>query len=147
MTSNKQLLEKVKVLEQENTTLKAQLAELNENTVISSMNDMKERYEHLVENTVSIHKYESLKDYYKRVLQNIKTINTINIVNRENTLTLNRFLESYTKEKRAHYDEAFRDKKVIDFLKSILDRTHLIMEIYSRDDEEWDEYECCCEDD
>lgn len=147
MTSNKQLQEKVKLLERENIKLNEQLEELNENTIISSMNDMKLKYEFLVNHTVGIRKYENLKSYYKTASQMNTTINTINIVNHENTVSLKTFLENYTAN-CTHFDEVYRNRRVASYLKSIQDRIQLMMEIYSRtDDEEWDECECFSDDD
>jgi predicted nuclease with TOPRIM domain len=48
------LQKKYDILAEENLILKKELSELNESTVISSMNDMKKKYENLEENSVCI---------------------------------------------------------------------------------------------
>lgn len=74
----KELQEKYENVLKENTTLKEQLSQLNESTVISSMNDMKEKYEYLEENSVCIHQFLDLKQYYKESFDTLKTITNIN---------------------------------------------------------------------
>mgnify|MGYP000421266492 CR=1 FL=1 len=48
--------------------------EYNENTVIESMNDMRDRYNALVESTVSLNKYNKLTDKYNKTMRTIASI-------------------------------------------------------------------------
>ena len=54
--------------------------EYSENTIIQSMNDMKNRYEELVKNTISVTKYNSLDDKYNKLAKN--SISCITILDR-----------------------------------------------------------------
>lgn len=64
----------------ENNKLKEQLAELNENTVITSMNDMKKQYEELKMNTVDIEQFLDVQLDAKRYLYLLKTVENINML-------------------------------------------------------------------
>uniref|UniRef100_A0A6C0E4C9 Uncharacterized protein n=1 Tax=viral metagenome TaxID=1070528 RepID=A0A6C0E4C9_9ZZZZ len=55
-----------KKLLQEHEALKH---EYSENTIIQSMNDMKEKYNDLIKNTVALYRYDALQER-KKVLQN-----------------------------------------------------------------------------
>jgi hypothetical protein len=75
--SQENLLNENVKLKQEINNLKLELSQLNENTVISSMNDMKEKYEHLLNTTVCNHRFYNLKDHYVRNNNIIKTIDVV----------------------------------------------------------------------
>lgn len=75
------LSEKYDKVVSENETLKSRLAELNENTVISSMNDMKDEYDKLMRSSVSIDKFMHVKCNYKQCQDVTKTVNGVNNVN------------------------------------------------------------------
>lgn len=64
------VLTELETLKDEHASLEAELNKLkndySENTVIQSMNDMKERYNELMRTTVSIYKYKDMEHkYYK----------------------------------------------------------------------------------
>jgi hypothetical protein len=48
--------------------------EYSENTIIESMNDMRDRYNALIESTVSLHKYTKLNDKYNKTIKTITSI-------------------------------------------------------------------------
>lgn len=72
----------------ENEELKVKLTELNENTIISSMNDMKQKYEELMANSVCLSKYETIKRYYKTNYELVRTCANIQIILKNNIYSL-----------------------------------------------------------
>ncbi len=72
------------ILMKDNSLLEDKLAELNENTIISSMNDMKEKYEELVSNSVCITKYNTLKRCYTVNYELVRTFFNIHVVIKNN---------------------------------------------------------------
>lgn len=72
------------ILAKDNSLLEEKLAELNENTIISSMNDMKEKYEELVSNSVCITKYNVLKRCYTVNYELVRTFFNIYIAIKNN---------------------------------------------------------------
>lgn len=54
--------------------------EYSENTIIQSMNDMKNRYEELIRNTVSLVKYNTLEEKYNKLARNC--ISSITMIDR-----------------------------------------------------------------
>ena len=139
-----ELVEKNCYLEKQNEafknkieSLEKELSNLNENTVISSMNDMKEQYEDLMNNSVCNHKYYSLHSYYKRNLNLLKSIDTIGNVVYDNVLSLLLFIDNN------HYDQGLKDNNIKHNLGSIKDRLQLICEIIGKEEhDEW--YESTC---
>lgn len=117
-------------------SLEKELDNLNENTVISSMNDMKERYDELVNNTVCSHNFYSLQSYYKRNSDLLKSIDVIGNIIYDNVLSLLLFIDNN------HYDQGLRDNNIKHNLGSIKDRLQLICEIIGKDDDEWCESSC-----
>jgi len=65
-------------LKQENQSLTVQLNELNENTIVQSMNDMKTRYEQLERTSIPIRDYQYLKMEMKDYKRQTIAINKIN---------------------------------------------------------------------
>lgn len=138
-----ELVERNCYLEKQNDTFKIkiealekELDDLNENTVISSMNDMKEQYEELVNNSVCCHKFYSLQSFYKQNLNTLKSVDAIGNVIYDNVLSLLLFMDNN------HYDEALRNNNIKHHLHSIKDRLQLICEIIAKNDDEW--YESTC---
>lgn len=78
------LQEDYEILMKDNSLLEDKLAELNENTIISSMNDMKEKYEELVSNSVCITKYNTLKRCYVANYDLVRTFFNIHVVIKNN---------------------------------------------------------------
>jgi hypothetical protein len=72
------MTEKYNKLLNENEVLKKTISELNENTIIESMNDMKIRYQELMNSTVSLEKYNTIQSMFKKA---VKVINGIEIIN------------------------------------------------------------------
>jgi hypothetical protein len=80
----RKLRDKITELETENNSLKKELLNLNENTIVESMNDMKIQFQELKENSINVDDFDNLKDYYIRnfeISKSIKTINQIMIDN------------------------------------------------------------------
>jgi nucleotidyltransferase/DNA polymerase involved in DNA repair len=76
------LLDEIDNLKQENEKLQNELDDLrheySENTIVQSMNDMKDRYEELVSTTVSLYKYENLKKKHTAVYRTVLGITILN---------------------------------------------------------------------
>ena len=79
------LKEQNELLVKEIESLKKQL---NENTVIESMNDMKEQYEELKRESVSRELYDQLIYDYKNLIKLKTTLETINNLNIRNIMML-----------------------------------------------------------
>jgi hypothetical protein len=79
---NEQLLKDNEQLLKDNASLKQQLNNLNENTIIQSMNDMKKQYEELKQESVPIEMYEEICLVNRTLL---KLTNTIEMINNLNT--------------------------------------------------------------
>jgi hypothetical protein len=138
-----ELVEQNRYLEKQNETLKEQvrcledeLGELNENTVISSMNDMKERYEELVNNSVCCHKFYSLQACYYKYSTTLKSIELINSVIYDNVVSTRTCFEN------DYYDNALKQNTIKNNLNNIRDRIQLICEIISKEYEEWEDNKC-----
>lgn len=139
-----ELVEQNRYLEKQNENLKekiesleSELEELNENTVISSMNDMKDRYQDLVNNAVCSHKFYSLQSYYTRYLTILKSINIINNVIYDNITSTRICLDTPFQDNNTKYNTIKND------LNNIRYRIQLISEIISKEEEnEWIETRC-----
>jgi DNA-binding transcriptional regulator GbsR (MarR family) len=102
------LCNKIKKLETENNSLKKELLDLNENTIVESMNDMKIQFEELKENSISIDDFDNLKDYYIKNFEISKTIKTINQIMMDNLMefkhfTNNEYTSQMVENKRTRY--------------------------------------------
>ena len=122
-------------------TLKSQLDDLNENTVISSMNEMKERYDHMMENTVCINKFYNLKNYYTRYLTLARTVDNVTDVIRDDVNRLIHFLSFY-KPGHATFNEETKEKRINVDLSDISNRLLMVTQLLNREDDEWTECEC-----
>lgn len=96
-------------LQLENARLKQQIAELNENTVISSMNDMKEEYDRLKQNSVPHHIYLSCRDNLrssKNLIHAIEKVNKVVLNDMSGFCHMLRHSEGLTKERQDMIQEA-----------------------------------------
>jgi predicted nuclease with TOPRIM domain len=66
--------------------------EFNENTIIQSMNDMKRKYEELMESTVSSYKYNMINKKYKKLY---KIVVCASVLLEHNISLLKRIVEGY----------------------------------------------------
>lgn len=143
-TSKKQLQDLVKEnanLKLQVETLSSQMAELNENTVISSMNEMKERYDKMIASTVCINKYFNLKMYYTKYLNLAKTIENVNSIIHDDVLNLTHFLEVY-KPNHSGFSEEIKSRRLTNDLMHISNRLLMITQLINKDDDEWSDNEC-----
>jgi cell division septum initiation protein DivIVA len=122
-------------LQTEVISLQHQLEDLNENTVISSMNDMKEKYEHLVENTVSINDFLSVKDDYLKYLYLVKTLENINKVILNEATCLNTFVSAYTSANAPNYSKEFKKKRIAGGIAEIKQRLETAKDIIESQEE------------
>jgi len=106
LENSKLKLENMK-LQQEKQEFKKQLEDLNENTIIQSMNDMKIRYEQLEMNSVPYEKY----DYVTMLIVEYKKQNiTIDKINDKNKIELETFYNNYkntTMDKTKIFDKLY----------------------------------------
>ena len=130
-------------LRNENEKLKAQLKYLNEeNTIISSMNDMKKRYDELMQNTVSIDQFNYTTEQLEEHSKIIKSISMINDVNFENLDNLTDNLKRYINDRisKESREPTFQENRIQKRLDDLLNRLLLITEIVNK----IDEHECDC---
>lgn len=135
-------------LQKENANLKiqvqsfqSQIADLNENTVISSMNEMKERYDTMIENTVCKHKFFDLKSYYTRYFNLAKTIDNVNDVIREDINRLIHFVNFYNPD-YTNFSEDTRNKRVNSDLADVSNRLLMVSQLINRQvEDEWSDGE------
>ena len=126
-------------LRQQVISLEQKLRDLNENTVISSMNDMKKKYEHLLENTVSVDEFLSVKNDYKKYLYLAKTLENINKVILNDATSLNIFLTAYTVDNAPNYSKIYKKKRITSGIDEIQQRLEIAMDII-----ELQEDNCTC---
>jgi H2-forming N5,N10-methylenetetrahydromethanopterin dehydrogenase-like enzyme len=79
-TENDSLKIKLNNILLEKQLLEKQISELNENTIIESMNDMKLELEQMQENTVPIQLMYNLREHLKQSKNTISSINSINSI-------------------------------------------------------------------
>lgn len=128
-------------LESENARLAAKVKELqdelealNENTVITSMNDMRDRYNELISSCVCFHKYQTLKCYYKRSFAMCKTIENISSLLFDKVMQLIIFMDQYTPE-RPNFSHDIQQIRIKNDIANVKDRIQLILELFDREDE------------
>ncbi|NBO98878.1 MAG: hypothetical protein EBU90_01950 [Proteobacteria bacterium] len=126
-TENARLLSKVKELQDE-------LDALNENTIVTSMNDMRDRYNELVSSCVCLHRHQNLKMYYKRSFGMCKTIENISSLLFDKVMQLIIFMDQYTPE-RPNFSHDIQQIRIKNDMTSIKDRIQLILELFDREDE------------
>ena len=113
-----------------NENLNYEIKQLNENTVIESMNDMKVQLQELEDNSVQLNIYSSLKNSYKQCYNVSVSANNINdIIIEELELILhNDFTEGYKN----------------DIIESTINNLSLVNKIINNH-EEWNENICHCD--
>ena len=79
----------------ENASLREQIKNLNENTIIQSMNDMKKQYEELKQESVPIEMYEEICLINRTLLKLTNTIEMINILNTQKIFDISFNLKKY----------------------------------------------------
>ena len=122
-------------LKLENENLKMQIQELNENTVIQSMNDMKEQYEQLKNNTVSLHMFENLRETHT---QSLKILNSVDSINRI-------IIDDFAHFRK--YEKSMNEEYRISQMDFIANSMRMISKIILKYNEEWEtECHCDCED-
>ena len=120
--SKKELQDKIDNLIKDNNQLKISLDNLNENTVIQSMNDMRDEYLELQQNSISYDVYFDIKNDHKFLLSINKAISQINNINIKH---LNILIE-----RLMHINITPNDKNIINnTLNSLKNRLGLIDEI------------------
>lgn len=107
---NTLLLLEIKYYKTENNSINKKLKELNENTIVESMNDMKIQYQQLVETTVPIDLYTSIKYDVKQFK---KIINTVDLLTDINIDCINNLIEFCKNENE---NNNYKDKIIIDLL-------------------------------
>lgn len=124
-------------LKLENDSLKLQIenlrndiAQLNENTVIESMNDMKRELEALEENSIPINLFLSLKNHYKQYYNISVSVNNINNV----------IIEELQQIQNDNFTEDYKSN-IID---STINSLSLMSKIINNHDE-WNENQCHCD--
>ncbi len=117
----------------ENQELKIKLNSLNENTIVQSMNDMKAKYDELMESTVSINAYIGLKDDKKNSDGIITTISHINLNLKEHIDRLQKLI-MHSKD-TAHLTKEFMDNRIDSTLEYIDDKLELIIEIINSNED------------
>jgi hypothetical protein len=136
--TNQILTEENEALKKQVKILQTELDDLNENTIISSMNDMKRCYEDLVANSVCNHRFNYLKSYCKRYFNIIRTLDMINKTIFDNLIALMSFINNYSDE----YDETSKEARIKFDITSTIDRVQLMSEIIHRDSDEWEDQDC-----
>lgn len=96
--SKHNLKEQNEILSKEITILKEEIKSLNENTVIQSMNDMKERYEELNRESVPIEEYEDLLSQIKTLSKLISTTDMINNLNLSKICNISYYIENHNEQ-------------------------------------------------
>lgn len=125
------------------STLSSQIADLNENTVISSMNEMKERYDKMIATTVCLNKFLNLKYHYTRYFNLVKTVDNVTCVIRDDVINLIHFLDYYNKENgNISFSEETKKNRLTNDLKNISNRLLMVIQLSNRDEDEWSDAEC-----
>lgn len=106
--------------------LKNEIKQLNENTVIESMNDMKIQLEELENNSISLNTFVSLKNNYKQCFNVSVSVNNINNV----------IIEELQTMQSCNFNENYKNKIIESTINSLLMISKIII-----NHEEWDENE------
>ena len=119
-TEHATLQEEYATLQQEYATLKEEHAtlkeEYSENVIIQSMNDMKQRYDRLMQSTVPKHKYTLIYDKYSRMVKYFSACSVL----------IDHILKTITKLNRTLYNQD--TKQVINKIEMELITTRDILE-------------------
>jgi phosphoribosyl-dephospho-CoA transferase len=132
---NEQLLKEV-------VTLREQVKHLNENTIVQSMNDMKEQYEELKRESVPSEMYEEIKFEKKRLLKLMNTIEMINNLNLRKLFDISHFIKRFNEINNTENKLSERFLSICDRdLENITKNSRLIDEFITNNDEG---NECTC---
>lgn len=101
--SKQNLKEQNEKLLKEVVTLREQIKHLNENTIVQSMNDMKEQYNKLKEESVPREIYYEISFEKKRLLKLINTIDMINNSNLRKISDISFFIKRYNETCNSEY--------------------------------------------
>lgn len=140
----KRLQSELDTLRAENMKLKGELQSLNENTVISSMNDMKMQYEELKRNTICLEQYMEVKMDSKRYFYLLKTVDNINSTIISDLFNLMNLIKRCQDGEMKHWNEEDRTKHTLKHLQDLKTKISLIEEMIDRQTDDHDhECECC----
>jgi hypothetical protein len=136
------------LLHQENVLLKlkvvsleGELASLNENTIVESMNDMKVKYEELMKTSVCMHRFLDLQRYYKEACHKLIALDQIINLIYQNTLTLEKSVENMIEAREPN--DNFFNQRIFKEVASIQDRLELLLEIVALEDgDKWVDSPC-----
>ena len=117
-------------LKSEIENLKNEIKQLNENTVIESMNDMKLELQELENNSVPLNLFLSLRNNYKQSYNISVSVNNINNV----------IIEELQEIQHNNFTEEYKSKIIDSSINSLLMISKII-----NNHEEWNENECHCE--
>lgn len=117
-------------LKSEIENLKNEIKQLNENTVIESMNDMKLELQALEDNSVPLNLFLSLRSNYKQSYNISVSVNNINNV----------IIEELQQIQDNNFTEEYKSKIIDSSINSLLMISKII-----NNHEEWNENECHCE--
>lgn len=117
-------------LKSEIENLKNEIKQLNENTVIESMNDMKLELQALEDNSVPLNLFLSLRNNYKQSYNISVSVNNINNV----------IIEELQEIQHNNFTEEYKSKIIDSSINSLLMISKII-----NNHEEWNENECHCE--
>lgn len=122
---SKNLKQDYENLRLENQKLKTQIEDLNENTVINSMNDMKKEYEQLKQESISLDTYLDLRELYKVSIYTNKSITNINdiIINDLNTL-----IETFNNDNLTQSYKKMRTETLVNNISSYLSLNQRILD-------------------
>jgi hypothetical protein len=109
--------------------LKNEIKQLNENTVIESMNDMKLQLQELEDNSVPLNTFLSLKNNYKECYNVSVSVNNINNV----------IIEELHAIRNCNFTEEYKNKIIDSSINSLSMISKIII-----NHEEWNENECHC---
>jgi hypothetical protein len=117
-------------LKSEIENLKNEIKQLNENTVIESMNDMKLELQELENNSVPLNLFLSLRNNYKQSYNISISVNNINNV----------IIEELQQIQDNNFTQEYKSKIIDSSINSLLMISKII-----NNHEEWNENECHCE--
>ena len=112
-----------------NENLNYEIKQLNENTVIESMNDMKVQLQELEDNSVQLNIYSSLKNSYKQCYNVSVSVNNIN----------NIIIDELDSILHSNFSDEFKN----DIIESTINNLSLMSKIINNHDE-WNENDCHC---
>lgn len=134
------LLQENKLLKTRNEFLEEKIKSLNDNTVIESMNDMKEQFLELQRNTIPKGVYFQQRHDNKRLTKLMNTIELINNSNLNKVQELSQFINCYNDNHEEEIPDGFTHICDID-LDQLTNNLNLIDEFINDND---NDNECSC---